>query len=173
MALKQLQAANPQMYDEEAIDKAALRAIGWSNPEQFLKPAQAKQPPPEFLKGVEEIKIAHQKADADTLRAQATMISAQSKSGAPQGPQGPQIDPAKMLAEQNKARQMEFSMQRDQMNDQNRDLDREKDLRVEQMRMDREQMNDAVRMQHERDMQERDHAADAVKLAMQIRKQGQ
>jgi hypothetical protein len=173
MALKQLQAANPQMYDEEAIDKAALRAIGWSNPEQFLKPAQAKQPPPEFLKGVEEIKIAHQKADADTLRAQATMLSAQSKSGAPQGPQGPQTDPAKMVAEQNKARQMEFSMQRDQMNDQNRDLDREKDLRVEQMRMDREQMNDAVRMQHERDMQERDHAQEAVKLAMQIRKQGQ
>ena len=173
MALKQLQAANPQMYDEEAIDKAALRAIGWSNPEQFLKPAQAKQPPPEFLKGVEEIKIAHQKADADTLRAQAAMLSAQSRSGSPQGPQGPQTDPAKMLAEQNKARQMEYGMQRDQMNDQNRDLDREKDLRVEQMRMDREQMNDAVRMQHERDMQERDHAADAVKLAMQIRKQGQ
>ena len=39
-------------------------------------------------------------------------------------------------------------------------------------RMDREQMNDAVRMQHERDMQERDHAADAVKLAMQLRRQG-
>jgi hypothetical protein len=77
------------------------------------------------------------------------------------------------VAEQNKARQMEFSMKRDEINDQNRDLDREKDLRVEQMRMDREQMNDAVRMQHERDMQERDHAADAVKLAMQIRKQGQ
>ena len=170
MALKQLQAANPQMYDEEAIDKAALRAIGWSNPEQFLKPAEAKQPPPEFLKGVEEIKIAHQRADADTMRAQAAMIGAQSKSGAPQGPQGPQVDPSKMLAEQNKAKQMEFSMQRDQMNDQNRDLDREKDLRVEQMRMDRDQMNDAVRMQHERDMQQRDHAADAVKLAMQLRK---
>ena len=173
MALKQLQAANPQMYDEEAIDKAALRAIGWSNPEQFLKPAQAKQPPPEFLKGVEEIKIAHQKADADTMRAQAAMISAQSHGGAPQGPQGPQVDPSKILAEQNKAKQMEFSMQRDQMNDQNRDLDREKDLRVEQMRMDRDQMNDEVRMQHERDMQQRDHAADAVKLAMQLRKQGQ
>lgn len=175
MALKQLQAANPQMYDEEAIDKAALRAIGWSNPEQFLKPQESKQPPPEFLKGVEEIKIAHQKADADTMRAQAAMLAAQSRAGAPQGPQGPQgpqTDPAKILAEQNKARQMEFSMQRDQMNDQNRDLDREKDLRIEQMRMDREQMNDAVRMQHERDMQERDHAADAVKLAMQIRKQG-
>ncbi len=175
MALKQLQAANPQMYDEEAIDKAALRAIGWSNPEQFLKPAQAKQPPPEFLKGVEEIKIAHQKADADTMRAQAAMLAAQSRAGAPQGPQGPQgpqTDPAKILAEQNKARQMEFSMQRDQMNDQNRDLDREKDLRIEQMRIDREQMNDAVRMQHERDMQERDHAADAVKLAMQLRRQG-
>jgi hypothetical protein len=34
-------------------------------------------------------------------------------------------------------------------------------------------LNDAARMQHERDMQERDHAQEAVKLAMQIRKQGQ
>jgi hypothetical protein len=173
MALKQLQSANPQMYDEEAIDKAALRAIGWSNPEQFLKPQQAKQPPPELLKGIEEIKIAHQKADADTLRAQAAMVTAQSHAGGQQTPQGPQVDPAKILAEQNKARQMETSMQRDRVNDENRDLDREAKLRLEQMRTDRAQLNDEVRMQHERDMQERDHAAEAVKLAMQIKKQGQ
>jgi hypothetical protein len=38
------------------------------------------------------------------------------------------------------------------------------------MDMDRDQMNDAVRMQHERDMQQRDHAADAVKLAMQVQR---
>lgn len=173
MALKQLQSANPQMYDEEAVDKAALRAIGWSNPEQFLKPAQAKQPPPEFLKGVEEIKIAHQKADADTMRAQAAMLKAQADAGAPQGPQGVQADPSKILAEQNKARQMENAMQRDKINDENRDLDRESHLRMEQMRTDRDRMNDEVRMQHERDMQQREHASEALKLAMQINKRGQ
>ncbi len=173
MALKQLQAANPGLYDEIAIDKAALRSIGWSNPEQFLKPeAQRNQPPPEFLKGVEEIKIAHQKADADTMKAQAAMIKAQQPNAAPAGVAGPQQpDPVKMLSEQNKARQMELSARRDQANDENRDLDREKDLQLEQMRMDRDDMNDAVRMQHERDMQAQQHAQDAIKLAAQIQSQ--
>ncbi|MEY4951647.1 MAG: hypothetical protein RL299_71, partial [Pseudomonadota bacterium] len=173
MALKQLQAANPQLYDAVAIDTAALTAIGWSNPEQFLKPKQERdQPPPEFLKGVEEVKIEKQKADADTLRAQAAMISAQrpnAPSAGPQAPQGP--DPVKMLSEQNKARALEHSMQRDAMNDENRDLDREKDMRLEQMQVDRDRMNDAVRMQHEQDMQQRDHKADIIKLAMQVQAQ--
>ena len=173
MALKQLQAANPALYDEVAIDKAALRAIGWSNPEQFMKPENTRnQPPPEFLKGVEEIKIAHQKADADTMRAQAAMLKAQQPNAAPQGLSGPpQPDPVKMLAEQNKAKQMEYSTQRDAMNDENRDLDREKDLQAKQMDLDRDQMNDAVRMQHERDMQQRDHHTDILKLAMQVQAQ--
>lgn len=172
MALKQLQAASPEMYDALAIDKAALRSIGWSNPEQFLKPEdQRNQPSPEFLKGVEDVKIAHQKADADTMRAQAAMIKAQ-QPAAPTGVTGPaQPDPIKMISEQNKQRQMELSAQRDQANDQNRDLDREKDLQLEQMRMDRDQMNDAVRMQHEKDMQQQQHALDAVKLAAQIQSQ--
>ena len=172
MALKQLQAANPALYDEIAIDKAALRSIGWSNPEQFLKPEdQRNQPSPEFLKGVEDVKIAHQKADADTMKAQAAMIKAQ-QPAAPTGLAGPtQPDPIKLLSEQNKQRQMELSAQRDQANDQNRDLDREKDLQLEQMRMDRDSMNDEVRMQHERDMQSQKDTMDAVKLAAQIQSQ--
>jgi hypothetical protein len=176
MALKQLQAANPQLYDELAIDKAALRSIGWSNPEQFLKPEdQRNQPSADLLKGMEDVKIAHQKADADTMRAQAAMIKAQ-QPAAPAGLAGPAgKDPQelqiKMLSEQNKARQMELSAQRDQANDENRDLDREKDLQVKQMDIDRDQMNDAVRMQHERDMQQRDHVQDALKLAAQIQSQ--
>lgn len=176
MALKQLQAANPQLYDEIAIDKAALRSIGWSNPEQFLKPEdQRNQPSPEFLKGVEDVKIAHQKADADTMRAQAAMIKAQ-QPAAPTGVAGPAgKDPQelqiKMMSEQNKQRQMELSAQRDQANDENRDLDRETDMRLEQMRLDRDQMNDAVRMQHEKDMQQQQHLNDTIKLAAQIQSQ--
>ena len=170
MALKQLQAASPGLYDPIAVDKAALRAIGWSNPEQFLKPeAERSQMPPEMMKGIEEIKIAKQKADADTMRAQADMLKAQRPevAKAEGGAVGP--DPVKMMAEQNKARQLEHSMRRDEINDQNRDLDREKDLRLEQMRVDRDQMNDTVRMQHEIDMQQRDHSSDIIKLAMQVR----
>ena len=177
MALKQLQAANPGLYDEVAIDKAALRSIGWSNPEQFLKPEdQRNQPSAEMMKGMEDVKIAHQKADADTMRAQAAMIKAK-QPPAPAGVAGPAgKDPQelqiKMMTEQNKQRQMELSAQRDMANDENRDLDRENDIRLEQMKMDRDSMNDAVRMQHEKDMQAQQHAIDAVKLAMQIKSQG-
>jgi hypothetical protein len=39
------------------------------------------------------------------------------------------------------------------------------------MKMDRDSMNDAVRMQHEKDMQAQQHAIDAVKLAMQVQSQ--
>jgi hypothetical protein len=173
MALKQLQSSNPDMYDGLAIDKAALRAIGWSNPEQFLKPEdQRNQPSGEMIKGMEDLKIAHQKADADTMRAQAAMIKAKEPAAAPAaaaGPAGP--DPVKVMSEQNKQRQMELSAQRDAANDQNRDLDRQADLQLEQMRLDRDDMNNAVRMQHERDMQAQQHANDAVKLAMQVRSQ--
>jgi hypothetical protein len=177
MALKQLQGANPGLYDDVAVDKAALKAIGWSNPEQFLKPENSRnQMPPEIMKGIEELKIAKQKADADTLRAQATMVKAQQPAPAPQGLAGP-AGPhpmelqAKLMAEQNKAKQMELSAKRDAMNDENRDLDREKDLQAKQMDLDRDQMNDAVRMQHERDMQQRDHQTDILKLAMQVQAQ--
>jgi hypothetical protein len=175
MALKQLQAANPGLYDEIAIDKAALRSIGWSNPEQFLKPEdQRNQPSPELLKGMEDVKIAHQRADADTLRAQAAMAKAQ-QPAAPKGVAGPAgKDPQelqlKMMSEQNRAKQMELSARRDMANDENRDLDRENDIRLEQMKMDRDSMNDAVRMQHEKDMQAQQHAIDAVKLAMQVQR---
>jgi len=176
MALKQLQSANPSLYDEIAIDKAALRAIGWSNPEQFLKPEdQRNQPTPDLLKGMEDLKIEHQRADADTMRAQAAMIKAQ-QPAAPTGVAGPAgKDPQelqiKMMTEQNRAKQMELSAQRDMANDENRDLDRENDIRLEQMKMDRDSMNDAVRMQHEKDMQAQQHAIDAVKLAMQVQSQ--
>lgn len=66
MGLKQLQAAQPSLYDPIAVDTAALRALGWSNPEQFMVPAGAAQrPPPELLK-----------AQADT---QSKMMDAQSR----------------------------------------------------------------------------------------------
>jgi hypothetical protein len=76
-----------------------------------------------------------------------------------------------MMTEQNRANQMKLSSQRDMANDENRDLDRENDIRLEQMKMDRDSMNDAVRMQHEKDMQSQQHAIDAVKLAMQVQSQ--
>lgn len=78
MALKQLQAQNPGMYDAKAIDIAAMKAMGWSNPEQFLAPPEkAGQIPPEVQKVIEEIKILKQEADAKSMVAQASVQEAQ------------------------------------------------------------------------------------------------
>lgn len=80
MALKQLQAANPNMYDPVAIDTEALKTIGWSNPEQFLIPMEAQgRPHPELIEKMERLKIDKQKADADTMRAQADVQAQQEK----------------------------------------------------------------------------------------------
>ena len=64
MALKQLQQANPSMYDPIAIDTAALQAIGWSNPQQFFAPPSAQQQPPPELQQM-QAKMANEKASAD------------------------------------------------------------------------------------------------------------
>ena len=189
MALKQLQAANPSLYDTIAVDKAALRSIGWSNPDQFLLPEeQRNQPAPEEQKVMAELQISQQRADADTMRAQAVMAKAQQPAPVQASVAGP--DPVKMMSEQNKARHMEISAARDQMNDENRDLTRDTNLQMEQMRLQREDMNerarmqhemaleqmrldrqemaDQTRMQHELDLEQRQQAQDAIKLAMQI-----
>jgi hypothetical protein len=72
MALKQIQAQNPSMYDPIAVDTAALQAVGWSNPEQFMIPASAQgSPPPEMQKAMAELQIKKQDADTKQQLAQA------------------------------------------------------------------------------------------------------
>jgi hypothetical protein len=72
MALKQLQQSNPAMYDPKQIDLAAMKAMGWSNPEQFMAPAEAQgQMPPQMMQAIEELKIKKQDADSRSLTAQA------------------------------------------------------------------------------------------------------
>jgi hypothetical protein len=71
MALKQLQKESPNLYDPIAIDMAALKALGWSNPEQFMAPIEAQSaPPPQQLE-------REAKAKNDSTRASASMLSAQ------------------------------------------------------------------------------------------------
>ena len=85
MALKQLQSQNPNMYDAVAVDKAALQAIGWNNPEQFMAPPDKQnQTPPEVLKGMEELKIQHQDADTKAQAAQAKAQTDQAKAATDQ-----------------------------------------------------------------------------------------
>jgi len=80
MALKQLQASNPTMYDPVAIDTAALQAIGWGNPQQFLAPPQASaSPPPELLKMQADTQNQTKIADARVMEAQTRAKSAETK----------------------------------------------------------------------------------------------
>jgi len=84
MALKQLQAANPSMYNAMEIDMAAMKAMGWSNPEQFLAPPMPPQTPPEVQILQEQNAIKKQEADTKTMLAQAKVAELQSKMEAPQ-----------------------------------------------------------------------------------------
>lgn len=80
MALKQLQAASPSMYDPIAIDTAALKAIGWSNPEQFLVPQTAQQqPPPELIQAMAKAQSDQANAQSRTMDAQTKQMEAQTR----------------------------------------------------------------------------------------------
>jgi len=80
MALKELQQSNPSMYDPIAIDTAALQAIGWNNPQQFMAPPEAQQAPPPELQQI-QAELANKKSDSDAkmLTAQAKMAEVQAK----------------------------------------------------------------------------------------------
>jgi hypothetical protein len=102
MALKQLQQANPSLYDPIAIDTAALQAIGWSNPSQFLAPPSAQQnPPPELVKMQADAKAAQTMSDAHMLSAQSKAKSDEAKTQI--DAQKVQIDAAKVEIDKMKA----------------------------------------------------------------------
>jgi hypothetical protein len=104
MALKQLVATNPALYDPIAVDTAALQALGWSNPQQFMLPPSAQgKPPPELVE--QQAKIANAKTTADArmldsqTRAQESQAKIQleyAKLQSEQAAQNPQADPMKM-----------------------------------------------------------------------------
>jgi len=155
LALKQLQAQNPTMYDPIAIDMAAMQAIGYSNPQQFLAPPGAQQqPPPELQKLIAETKVKQQEADAKTIEANAKMAEAQAKiqqgAFAPRQSEGHQqghepVSPidiiearAKMMDATTK-RQLANNKQHDiNLEDRNRDLDRQSRERVQLMELARD-----------------------------------
>jgi hypothetical protein len=71
-ALKQLATATPALYDPIAVDTAALQALGWSNPQQFMVPPQslAEKPPPEMLKAMADIENSKSNAAARMMDSQ-------------------------------------------------------------------------------------------------------
>jgi hypothetical protein len=133
MGLKQLQQGNPSLYDPIAIDTAALQAMGWSNPQQFMVPPSSLQnkPPPEVQYAQAMVQIKKQEADAKTAMVgvkQQEVAAKMQEAGALAGgePQGPTIEDQIKMAEL-QARQQEMQLdQKDSMMDAiNRKRDRE------------------------------------------------
>jgi len=177
MGIKQLQMANPSLYDAEVVDRAALQALGWSNPDQFLKPAaQRNQPPPEMMQAMAEMQLKKQDSDANAqdkaASAQLKMAQAQ-KTMMPEAPNGvagphPAELELKSQAEQNKLHIAQLAFERDKMNDDSRDQDRAAEVQMEHMRMQIEGMHAEGQRQHEVMMQQNDHAHAALALAAKL-----
>lgn len=90
MALKQIQAQNPSLYDPIAVDKASLQAVGWSNPEQFMIPPQAQGAmPPEMQQKMAEMQIKKQDSDTKLMEVKGKLGLDQARI---------QLDAAKMQA---------------------------------------------------------------------------
>lgn len=76
--LFQLSQQAPQLYDPVACHTAALQAMGWNNPDEFLVPKAARaNPPPQLIQAQNEMANATKKADAATAEAQAKGVEAQ------------------------------------------------------------------------------------------------
>lgn len=108
MALKQLQEANPGMYDPIAVDTAALQAIGWSNPSQFMAPPEAQMKPPP------ELEQAKAQTQATVMTAQARMLDAQTKAQQSQAKLGLENGKAQLEA-QIKMQDMQIKAQKAQI----------------------------------------------------------
>ena len=131
VALKQIQASNPSMYDPIAIDTAALQAVGWSNPEQFMIPANAQgQIPPEMQRAMAELQIKKQDADTRSMVAKGKMmvdaakIQQDATSGGPEQPSElqaadlaikKQLADAKVMDSKIKAAGLAANMKKDQL----------------------------------------------------------
>ena len=131
MALKQLQQANPGLYDPIAIDMAALRAMGWSNPEQFMAPISAQgKMPPEMEQKIAELQIKKQDADTRAMVAQATVAE---KMGG--GEAGGEPDPMKMADLQLRQQEIEQKETDAKLDAINRQRDRESRERLAAVRL--------------------------------------
>jgi hypothetical protein len=75
-ALIQLAMAAPQLYNLDAVNRQALRTIGYDNVDEFIKQPDG-QMPPELIEKVVHAKIAEKQATASEMSAQADMLRAQ------------------------------------------------------------------------------------------------
>ena len=167
MGLKQLQAGNPSLYDPIAIDEAALQAMGWSNPQQFMVPPSTLQQktPPEVEYAKAMVQIQKQEADAKTMLAQAKVQETQAKMGQGQ-PGQPPAPPT--IAEQIKMMELQARSQ-PTVADQIKMA--ELQARQQEMQMDqKDSLMDAINRKRDRESRER---LAAVRLAEDMAKNPQ
>jgi hypothetical protein len=136
MALKQLQQQNPTMYDPIAIDTAALQAIGWSNPQQFLLPVEAQgKMPPEMQQKIAELEIKKQDADnksklTDAKVAETAAKIQQDAQGGQAGGGVAPFDPMKLAELQLKQMELREKSKDSELEAMNRKRDRESHERL-------------------------------------------
>ena len=167
VALIQLASQAPDMFDLNAVNRQAIRTIGY-NPDEFVKKPDG-QMSPEAIKGMAEIEEKRAKIANETLTAQtnAKLTEAQAaktmaETGA--GPQG--VNPADMLnaqaalmgAQNDRA---DLALKQKQLEVDNKDITIDGQNRAEE-RDSREKLamvnmqKDALQMDHEKQMQQMD-----------------
>jgi hypothetical protein len=144
LALKQLAQSNPSLYDPIAVDTAALQALGWSNPQQFMIPASAQgKPPPELIKAVADMENDKTAAAARMLDAQTRAKESDAKIQLDmarldleaQGDVGSGGDPARMMELQIRQQEMQQKQEDALLDAVNRKRDRESRERLAAMKM--------------------------------------
>ena len=147
VGLKQLQQQNPSMYDPIAIDTAAMQAMGWSNPQQFMVPPSALQqkPPPEVQYAQAMVGIKKQEADAKTAMVQvksqevaAKAAQAQQEAGGLGDGQPTFLDQIKAQEVQLKQNELQIKQQDGMMDALNRKRDRESRERLAAVKLAQE-----------------------------------
>jgi len=157
MALKQLQMQNPAMYNAVAIDTAAMKAIGWSNPEQFLAPPSPQAPPPEVQAKMAEIQVKKQDSDARLMKAQADVAKIQHEINGGAGQQGVPLDPNKIADLQLKQQEV----RQRQMDAQIKEMEIQSKMREAMMKAQSERANTETKM-HEAMVKARDDQFEAA-----------
>ena len=144
LALKQLAASNPSLYDPIAIDTAALQALGWSNPQQFMIPQKAQaNPPPELIKAMADMQNEKMSAEARMLDSQTRAKESDAKIQMDQerlqmerdSQMGGNSDPAKMMEMQIREQEIQQRQEDTLLDAVNRKRDRESRERLAAMRM--------------------------------------
>lgn len=158
VGLKQIQASNPSMYDPVAIDTAALKAMGWSNPDQFMIPPQAQgQMPPEMQRAIAELQIRKQEADTKQMSAQGKLAVDQAKL---------QIDAAKVMQDKEIA-----GIGGPQGPDQHEQLAKVADLQIKKQLADAKTMDAKIKAAGLAADMQKDAADNAMKQAEMIAKE--